>query len=91
MKFLSNLWLSICEIFQSKTSKPKTYRYGKITDPITGECHTGVEWSRKLGGNDSLVSGRIHAGWPVNKAIRTHVKHSYCNVPTKEPVNEVHE
>jgi len=46
----------------------------KIKNPASGESHCAAEWSRRLGGNKSLVSLRLSAGWPEERAITEGVR-----------------
>ncbi len=49
----------------------------RITHPVTKETLCASEWSRKLGGEEHLVSARIRCyGWPLERAIMTPVRGS---------------
>lgn len=36
---------------------------------FNGETMTAVQWARKLGMNDSIVSKRLNAGWSIERAL----------------------
>lgn len=55
---------------------------------VNGETQTLSEWARRLGVRCSVISYRLNAGWPVEKAVSLPDTHGWRNKLGKKEEEE---